>query len=311
MPAQANQTAGRGFFTAPGRSASGNLVRALSPTFDDHWSQPRLFYNSLTPAEQQFLINAIRFEASHVTSETVKRNVLTQINRVSNDVAKRVAAALGLEAPQPDPTFYHDNVTAGISIFNNSLPSIATLRVGILSSKESETAREQAAALKERLAGDKLMVTVVGESLGNGVDQTYSSADATVFDGIIVVAGAEELFKAKKTSPLYPTGRPGQILLDGYRWGKPVGGLGSASAALDLTGVPTSTPGVFTESDVEEFVKAFEQGLSTFRVSTTPRVPRATLICGSEKLTMLDCDSLRIDSLSIPRFPDSWFGVPG
>ncbi|KAJ4304333.1 hypothetical protein N0V88_001946 [Collariella sp. IMI 366227] len=60
------------------------LVRALSPTFDDHWSQPRLFYNSLTPVEQQFLINAIRFETSHVKSATVKQNVLTQLNRFTD-----------------------------------------------------------------------------------------------------------------------------------------------------------------------------------------------------------------------------------
>lgn len=224
-----------------------------------------MFYNSLTPVEQQFLINAIRFEASHVKSQTVKRNVLTQLNRVSNDVAKRVAAALGMEAPAPDPTFYHNNVTAGISIFNNTLPSIATLRVGILASTKS---LEQAVSLKERLSQDKVLVTVVGESLTQGVDQTYSSADATGFDGIIVAAGAENLFDPKNTSPLYPTGRPGQILLDGYRWGKPVGSLGTASAALGSAGVP-STAGVYSEEDVEKFVQSFEKGLATFKVSAS------------------------------------------
>ena len=76
-------------------SVSGNLLRATSPTFADVWSQPRLFYNSLTAVEQQFLINAIRFEASHLTSEIVKQNVLIQLNRVSNDIAKRVAEVIG------------------------------------------------------------------------------------------------------------------------------------------------------------------------------------------------------------------------
>lgn len=265
-PAQANQTTGRGFFTTPDRAASGNLVRERSSTFEDHWSQPRLFYNSLTPVEQQFLINAIRFEASHVRSPVVKQNVITQLNRISNDIAKRVASALGMEAPAPDTTYYHDNKTAGISIFNNTLPTIATLRVGILASTESASSVQQAVALKERLASDKLIVTVVGEMLVDGVDQTYSAADATVFDGIIVVPGAEGLFKPGKTSAFYPTGRPGQILLDGYRWGKPVGGLGSGSDALDSTAVP-STPGVFTGDDTDKFVQEFEEGLSRFKVS--------------------------------------------
>ncbi|KAK0646452.1 catalase-like domain-containing protein [Cercophora newfieldiana] len=267
FPAQANQTTNRGFFTAPSRTASGNLVRELSSTFDDHWSQPRLFFNSLTPVEQQFLINAIRFEASHVKSETVRRNVLTQLNRVSNDVARRVAEALGMEAPAPDETFYHNNVTQGISIFNNTLPTIATLRVGVLASAKT---LEQAKELKERLEKEKLMVTVVGEFLAEGVDQTYSSADATGFDGIVVVPGAEGLFDKDSSSPLFPTGRPGQVLLDGYRWGKPVGGIGAAAVALEKAGVP-ETEGVFKAEDVESFVEGFEQGLARFKF--TDRFP--------------------------------------
>lgn len=267
-PLQANQTHGRGFFTAPGRTVSGNLVRELSPTFDDHWSQARLFFNSLTPVEQQFVINAIRFESSHLTNEQVKRNVLAQLNRVSNDVAKRVAVALGLEAPAPDPTFYHNNVTAGLSIFNGTLPTIKTLRVGVLASISNQASLSQAAQLKEKLSADGLVVTVVGEALREGVDQTYSAADATGFDGVVVAEGAEKLFSGKG-SPLYPAGRPGQIVIDGYRWGKPVGALGNASVALGSAGVPVEgeMPGVVLAGDVQGFVGGFEDALKVFRVS--------------------------------------------
>jgi catalase len=264
FPAQANETVGKGFFTAPSRKVTGGLARELSNTFNDHWSQPRLFYNSLLPVEQQFLINAMRFEASHLTSPTVKQNVLTQLNRVSNDVAKRVAEALGLSAPGPDPTFYNNNSSSHISIFNGTLPTVATLRVGVLASTASNSSLSQAAALKKRLAQDGVVATVVGESLASGVDQTYSAADATGFDGIVVAAGAEKLFDAKTVSALYPTGRPGQILLDGYRWGKPVGALGSASKALKSVGIE-QTPGVFNGSDVNAFAQTFEGGLATFK----------------------------------------------
>ena len=49
FPKQANQAEGRGFFEAPSRSVSGKLVRSVSSTFADAWSQPRLFFNSLSP----------------------------------------------------------------------------------------------------------------------------------------------------------------------------------------------------------------------------------------------------------------------
>ncbi|KAJ3565277.1 hypothetical protein NPX13_g7565 [Xylaria arbuscula] len=158
FPQQANQTNGRGFFTAPSRTVSGNLVRGLSSTFNDHWTQPRLFYNSLEPVEQQFLINAIRFETSHLQSTAVKENVLRQLNRISNDVAVRVATALGMKAPAPDNKYYHDNTTAGLSITKDKLPTIATLKVGILASIASNSsALDQAKQLKERFTADDIL----------------------------------------------------------------------------------------------------------------------------------------------------------
>jgi catalase len=264
-PQQANQTIGRGFFTAPGRRVSGGLTRGVSDTFNDHWSQPRLFYNSLLPVEQQFLINAMRFEASQLTSETVKKNVLTQLNRVSNDVAKRVALALGLEAPQPDPTYYHNNASSYLSIVNSTLPVINTLRVGVLTSVDNNSSLASAAALKKRLEQDGLVVTVVGEHLAAGVDQTYSAADATGFDSIIVADGVQQLFDLKKsTSTLYPTGRPGQIVLDGYRWGKPIGAVGDAKSALKSVDIGAEA-GVYEALNVEDLVGDVEKGLATFK----------------------------------------------
>ena len=238
----------------------------MSSTFADVWTQPRLFYNSLLPVEQQFLINAIRFEVSHLQSAVVKSNVLIQLNRVSNDIAKRVAEVIGLNAPAPDPTFYHNNKTAFVSIFNGTLPTIATLSVAVLASVKSSASLAQAAAIAKEFKASGVNVAVIGETLANGVNSTYSSTDASVFDGIIVASGAESLFTNGTSSSFFPANRPLQILVDGYRWGKPVGALGSATPVLKLAGA-TTTPGVFSvaNSDVPAFVKAFAGGLKVFK----------------------------------------------
>ncbi|KAK7430029.1 catalase [Neonectria magnoliae] len=267
-PQQANQTQGKGFFTAPNRKASGNLLRARSSTFSDHWSQPRLFYNSLTEVEQQFLINAIRFETSHLQSEAVKKNVLKQLNKISHDIAVRVSKALGLEAPDADSIYYHDNTTAGISIFGTKLPSIATLTVGILASTDSDQSIEQAKALKKSLEDLDLVVTIVGEVLTDDVGVIYSAAEAISFDGIVVVAGAESLFK--KRSTLFPPGKPAQIVVDGYNWGKPVGFLGIAKSAAETASIGKGK-GVYFENSVDDIVEDFKEGLATFRF--TDRFP--------------------------------------
>lgn len=232
---------------------------------NDHFSQPRLFLNSLSQQEQQILVNAIRFETSNVKSVTVRQNILTQLNRVSNDLAIRVSTALGLAPPAPDPTFYHDNTTKGVNIFGVPLPSVATLTVGLLATMKDPVSIQQAQALQQRFAQDRVNAFVVAEAQVPGVNQTYSQSDASNFDGLIVVQGAEAIFSPFQADPLFPLGRPSQILLDGFRWGKAVGSLGSAAAALQQQGIP-STAGVFANtSDVETLVRQFEGGLATFR----------------------------------------------
>jgi catalase len=269
FPAQANQTTGRGFFTTPGRTVSGQLLRAVSPTFHDVWSQPRLFFNSLLPTEQQFLVNAIRFETSHLTSAIVKQNVIIQLNRISNDIAKRVAAVIGVPVPAPDPTYYNDNKTAFVSIFSNPLLKLDGLKVGILTSTSGNNSLSQASALKQSFASSNVDGITVAEILVPGVDQTYSEADATGFDGIIIADGSDEVFGAGlTTSPLYPPGRPMQILTDGFRWGKPIGALGSGVSALTAAGIDTNRTGVFVGSsgaDLGGFGSDFEDGLRTFK----------------------------------------------
>lgn len=248
---------------------SGNLVRELSSTFDDHWTQPRLFYNSLTVVEQQFLINAIRFETSKVQSKTVQQNVLTQLNRVSNDIAARVAEALGLDTPAPDDTYYHDNVTSGISITNYTLPTIATLQVGILATTKS---LDQAISLRQRLETDGLVVTIVAETLATGVNKTYSAADAVDFDAVVIDVAADQagLFSSSSVSALYPKDRPAQIAQNAFLFGKPVGYFGSTSnstvsSAITAAGFVKGQDGVYFDSDLESFVGGLEAGLAVFK----------------------------------------------
>lgn len=257
-PRQANETEGRGFFTAPNRSADGLLLRAVSSTFADVWSQPRLFFNSLHPVEQQFIINAMRFESSQLKSDVVKSNVLIQLNRVSHDVAVRVASALGMEAPEADPKYYHDNTTSGVSVAKEGLLKIDGLKVGYLTSNKANSTNDK--QLKMALEKDNIALVVVSETLKEGVDQTYSATDAFQFDAIIVGDGTDEIFAKPGTGTFYPAGRPLEILQNGYRWGKPVGCVQSNSTAFKQAGIAAG-PGVYTNvkaTDVEEGLKTFK-----------------------------------------------------
>ncbi|KAF2092329.1 mycelial catalase Cat1 [Saccharata proteae CBS 121410] len=256
-PKQATKNDGNGFFTTPGRTTAGHLNRDVSDTFTDVWSQPRLFYNSLSAAEQQQLINAIRFETSKLTSSVVQSNVLIQLNRISHDIAVRVAEALGMTAPDPDPTYYHNNVTTNVRPFTR-LNRLDGLKVGLLT---SNAANASTAALESALKAQNVTLVVVAETLKDGADQTYSASDAVDFDAIVVAPGAQALFAANATSALYPTGRPAQILLQGYRYGKTVGALPGAETVLKTVLGVSGGEGVLAGATGEDVI----EGLRTYK----------------------------------------------
>lgn len=265
FPKQANQTVGKGFFTTPSRRLSGAMVRQLSPTFDDHWSQPRMVWNSLSAAEKQIVVNSLRFETSKVQSQTVKQNFIIQLNRISHDLATRVATALvDVIVPEPDDTYYNGNSSAHISIFNTTLPKISGLNIGILASTTSNSSLSQAAQLAKSFKAEGLFVTIVAESLQSGVNATYSAADAHAFDGIVIAAGAEAIFTGEKASSLYPLGRPLELVKNGYGWGKPVGAIGTARKAFDVAGIE-ERDGVYFSNSTGDAIKSFKCGLSQFR----------------------------------------------
>lgn len=272
-PKQANQTVGRGFFTS-NRSTSGKLQRTVSSTFADVWSQPRLFWNSLVATEQQFVVDAMRFETSNLKSSVVKNNVIVQLNRISNDLATRVATAIGISAPSPDDSFYHDNKTAHIGAFGEKLKTLDGLKVGLLASVSNESSIAQGAQLQSALKEAGVDVTVVAERFVDNVNQTYSASDAVQFDVVIVADGAEGLFgetsftdkPVKGPASLFPAGRPLDILLDAFRFGKPVAALGNGEKALDAAQISSDRDGVYVAESVEDdFVKDVKEGLTTFK----------------------------------------------
>ncbi|CAI7579233.1 unnamed protein product [Penicillium bialowiezense] len=272
-PKQANETVGNGFFTSD-RKTSGKLQRSVSTTFEDVWSQPRLFWNSLVPAEQQFVVDAIRFETSNVKSSIVQNNVLIQLNRVSHDLATRVAEALDLDAPAPDASFYHDNTTAHIGAFGQKLKKLDGLKVGVLASVSNKTSIAQGTKLASLLKSAGVDVVVVAERLIDNVDQTYSASDAIQFDAVVVADGAEGLFGGKSftgkpskgAASLFPAGRPLDILLDAFKFGKPVAALGGGKAALRTGQISSERDGVYVAGSVgDSFAKDVKEGLRTFK----------------------------------------------
>lgn len=264
-PKEATQHVGNGFFTTPGRKATGNLVRGISPTFSDHWSQARQVLNSLSPAEKQIAVNSLRFEISKLSSTVVRQNMITQLNMIDHDFASRIAEVLvDVTVPAANPKYYNNMTVPSLQLFNTTLPTIKGLNLGILASVYSNESMSQAAALAEKFSALGLFVSVVAETQVSGVNTTYSAADAVSYDAVVITSDIDNVFVTGRSS-LYPLGRPRHILQDAYNYGKPIGAVGNATAAFNAANVAAG-PGVYMNTNgTDALVSSVASGLTQWK----------------------------------------------
>src|SRR6187549_2217505 len=77
-------------------------VRERSPSFHDHFSQARLFFNSQSDAEKRHLINALRFELGKVEIPAIRTRMVGILTQIDGDLAAAVAEGLGFPVPKPE-----------------------------------------------------------------------------------------------------------------------------------------------------------------------------------------------------------------
>ena len=91
----------RGFTTFPALDA-GDKVRERSETFADHYSQPRLFYRSMSEPEQRHIVNAFTFELSKVSRPNIRQRMLGHLKNIDADLFARVEDGLGMQGQAED-----------------------------------------------------------------------------------------------------------------------------------------------------------------------------------------------------------------
>lgn len=78
----------------------GRKIQARSESFKDHFSQAILFWNSMTDAEKDHIIQAFSFELGKVSNQSVQQQVVDMFANVNLAMAQEVAGNIGVEQPQ-------------------------------------------------------------------------------------------------------------------------------------------------------------------------------------------------------------------
>lgn len=247
------------------QEVSGAMVRESPASFDDHYSQARLFYRSLSPVEQEHVATAYTFELGKCYEENIKVRNLAVLANIDPALASTVAKGLGLPAPDPAESVEDAAPSPALSQVGKQWPTDGRI-IAILVDENSDL--EAVAAVRDSIV-DKAMVPMIvaphgGEMVGDGktvtVQRTYLTARSVEFDAVLV-AGELTRTDAGDLDPRVKT-----LLEEMYRHCKAIGGWGESRSVLSAAGIDDAALGVVVEADGDSALAAVTALLETHRV---------------------------------------------
>ncbi|KAI9491016.1 catalase-like domain-containing protein [Zychaea mexicana] len=209
--------------------------RGKSAKFFDYYTQARLYYNSLTPAEKQQMIDGLRFEIGKSKSLDVRKRMITVINNVDNDLARRIAKRINV--PLPEKVVDNDNKTSvGISMEEYPKPAhIKTRTVAILTAPGIDT--DEASAMFDYLTEQGAYPSFVGINLGDqeglNITTTYLHTASVLYDAVYVPGGKEGIKTLMNDLSEFPYEEPKNFIVEAYRHCKPIAASGEGVKFVD------------------------------------------------------------------------------
>lgn len=228
-------------------------LRRRSPSFDDHFSQATLFWNSQTLAEKDHIVAAFRFELSKVETADIRQRVVDNLAHVDLKLASRVAAPLGINAPDPSAAAgrlgYRDfriqsrvQEAPSLSMMGRYKPDINTRKLAVLATDGVDMLSVRKVLQELTEAGVQCKVIAphlgkIGTASGRTlpVDYTFSNTSSVLFDAVLVPGGlacAEELCRL---------GLAVHFVLEAYKHCKPICAINEGTRLLSTLGFSLST----------------------------------------------------------------------
>jgi catalase len=176
------------------KKVDGAVIRNRSESFNDFYSQTRIFWNSLTPIERQHTIEGFTYQLGKVKSEFIRQQNVNLLVNIDEELANTVADYIGVERPKGT----HVQVSTNYPSLSqsNTPPSAYTQRVGVLISNgfDGKEVSEVLNVLEENgafvdMVSDKLGTVTGTDGTKLKVNLTFIASSPYLFDSLYVVGG--------------------------------------------------------------------------------------------------------------------------
>lgn len=283
-----------GGFASFNERVDSHKVRARSESFNDHFGQAKLFFNSQTPEEKSHIVKALRFELGKVETTAIRVRMLGLLSQVDTELAEKVAQGLGATVPSTLETPMNKGVSpeteeAGtqepqtvpssvessqaLSMINNptNSPTIESRKVAILVTEGVSEAAVMNMKNALKKAGAK--GCVIAPHLGSvatdadgaiSAEFSFLTASSVLFDAVYIPHGLGLNALAENDDAL-------EYLNDAYKHCKVIGADGEASeiiSAAPFAGkITNDDEGVIVTSEIasEAFAQEFINAMTKHR----------------------------------------------
>ncbi|SDO94194.1 catalase [Actinacidiphila guanduensis] len=238
-----------GYIEAPVPVPESRKVRDAAASFDDHFSQPRLFWRSMTSPEREHITAAYTFELGKCYEQAIKERGLQVLANIDGELCAAVAAGLGLPAPAPQVPLADPEPSPALSQLGRTWP-LDGRTVGIVVADPGQDTAE----LRQGVHAAGMVPLVVAPTGGDGVQRTFATARSIEFDALVLADAPEPAAdahpvrdaKADEDTAAVTDLDPRVLLLvtEAYRHGKAIGAVGEGEAVLTAVGLAAGSAGV-------------------------------------------------------------------
>ncbi|MFE6129113.1 catalase [Streptomyces sp. NPDC056437] len=270
------------YIEVPVEVPAARKVREAPESFNDHFSQPRRFWLSMTPVEREHIVAAYTFELNKCYEQTIKERALNVLANIDPKLCSQVAAGLGLPAPKATVPLVTVDPSPALSQLGGNWPLDGRI-IGIIADGQSDLAGVR--ALREAVLEAGMVPLVIAPTGGKldpsgepiTIQRTYATARSVEFDAVLL-AGApspgSDAFGARDAKAGDPSGsgeattdpRVLLMLSEAFRHGKAIGGWAGADSALTAANVPADAPGVVVTDEGTQALAQIVQLLGQHRV---------------------------------------------
>ncbi|PSL36320.1 catalase [Planomicrobium soli] len=238
----------------------GRKVRARSESFNDHFSQAKLFWNSMSATEKQHIVEAYSFELGKCDMPIREMNIEVLAN-VDLELAQKVAGNIGVTPPAEGGSDVTKSSPALSQENTVKLPD--TRKVGVLIDNGFD-GKEIMPVLNE-LEASKMKYEIISETQGKvtGADgtelevtHTFSTTDAVLYDALYAVGGPDVSKAFAKNAA--------KFLGEAFDHYKAIGAAQEGEKWLEAAKM-LDQPGIVTTGQTTDFTKQFIEAVSAHR----------------------------------------------